>query len=107
MLTASLSGVLGAAGWWWITWPERTAETFVRLMNEKKWEEASKLTVTQADHDWMVFRGFEGIDKAEWRKFEVVPTRRSWSDFLSGRQEFAGHAPYSVARGKVRLNLAN
>jgi hypothetical protein len=34
MLTTSMLSVLAAAGWWWVTWPERTAREFVGLMDD-------------------------------------------------------------------------
>ncbi len=34
MLTSSVLAVLGAAGWWWVTWPERTAREFVELLRD-------------------------------------------------------------------------
>src|SRR5262245_37254839 len=32
MLLGSVASVLAAAGWWWVTWPERTAREFVDLV---------------------------------------------------------------------------
>ena len=43
MLTSSVLAVLAAAGWWWVTWPERTAREFVERLttvgDEASWKE--------------------------------------------------------------------
>jgi len=31
MLTTSVLLPIAAAGWWWVTWPERTAREFIEL----------------------------------------------------------------------------
>jgi hypothetical protein len=36
MLTSSMLAVLIFAGWWWVTWPERTARKFVELLGAGK-----------------------------------------------------------------------
>jgi hypothetical protein len=48
MLSTSALSVLGAAGWWWITWPGRTADLFIELIKSEHPEEASKLLVSSA-----------------------------------------------------------
>ncbi len=32
MLSSSVLAPLGAAAWWWVTWPDRTAREFVELL---------------------------------------------------------------------------
>jgi hypothetical protein len=44
MLFSSLLSVLAAAGWWWVTWPERTAREFVDRLaagddDEESWKD--------------------------------------------------------------------
>ena len=42
MLTSSVLAVLAAAGWWWVTWPERTAREFAELISAGKFDEAKR-----------------------------------------------------------------
>jgi hypothetical protein len=32
LLSISVVAALAAAGWWWVTWPERTAREFIELL---------------------------------------------------------------------------
>ena len=50
MLSSSVLAVLGAAGWWWVTWPERTAREFVDLMAKGRYEEAKEMVEMQCEH---------------------------------------------------------
>jgi hypothetical protein len=43
--TLLLLPILVAAGWWWLTWPERTARRFVDLLNEGDVEGAKSMIV--------------------------------------------------------------
>jgi hypothetical protein len=43
MLSLSVVAALAAAGWWWATWPERTAREFIKLINTEKLTEANRL----------------------------------------------------------------
>ena len=47
MLTTCVLAVLAAAGWWWISWPERTVRTFLCLVEERRFEDATQLLVPQ------------------------------------------------------------
>ena len=49
MLTTSVLSVLAAAGWWWVTWPERTAREFAALVVAGRWEQANSLVVAEGD----------------------------------------------------------
>ena len=40
MLSLSVVAALSAAGWWWVTWPERTAREFEYLWNNGRTDEA-------------------------------------------------------------------
>jgi hypothetical protein len=43
LLTASLVTVVGAGAWWWVTWPERTARSFVQLLHDGRWQEVGMM----------------------------------------------------------------
>jgi hypothetical protein len=113
MLLSSLVSALAAAGWWWVTWPKRTADTFVRLMNENKWDEASHLFTTARGQDAILQlgqelqRAQEGLyrPKAD-HYFRVLSIDRSWTDLCLGRQAFwfgIDTGAYVVQRGRVVL----
>ena len=69
MLASSVLAVLAAAGWfgwWWVTWPERTAREFVEFLRTGKADEA---------------RAMMGDDlKVRPVKRPLVPVPRNWSD---------------------------
>src|SRR5262245_47702773 len=49
MLATSTLALLAFAGWWWVTWPERTFAKFKSLIAAGKFDEANAL-VTNPDH---------------------------------------------------------
>jgi len=49
MLTTSVLSVLAAAGWWWVTWPERTAYELVNLLRDGEYDKARNLINTVGD----------------------------------------------------------
>ena len=107
--TSIVLAVIGAAGWWWVTWPERTLNEF-RVAAE-----------AGRDNDWKGLSGPEFVAElvaflernarwepsAPWHVGDTKPIPRSQTDFLIGRQEFemigAHHMiwRYVVERGHV------
>jgi len=102
MLTTSVLSVLAAAGWWWVTWPERTAREFVALMAAGRGKEADKMQrqpIGTPIHFWSV------MEADSWKDSQLVPSSRTPLDFLRGRQEFNVLGPddqFAVERGVVR-----
>jgi hypothetical protein len=45
MLSLSVVAVLAAAGWWWVTWPQRTLRVFAQLISAGEFEETNDLIV--------------------------------------------------------------
>ena len=43
MLTSSVLSVLAAAGWWWVTWPDRTAREFLCFMSDGSFDKARQM----------------------------------------------------------------
>jgi hypothetical protein len=82
--TLLLLPILVAAGWWWLTWPERTAKRFVQLLKDGDLESAKAMI-----DDPQPSAGFWKI--AESGKFNFDPpvfqpaTRR---DYLAARRTF-------------------
>src|SRR5437899_11245501 len=48
LLGSSVLAVLAAAGWWWVTWPERTAREFADRFGAGRIGEAEQM-LTQAE----------------------------------------------------------
>ena len=88
MLTSSVLAVLAAAGWWWVTWPERTAREFFALYQDGEYEQARQM-LAQTDPD--VFRVDE-LEHNETRTFRtglhIEGMRRTWLDRVVARQTF-------------------
>ena len=78
MLTTSVLSVLAAAGWWWVTWPERTAREFVLLIVDQNWDEAIEMTPMKAAVPDFSSLGEPGL----------VRSTRSWVDICCGRRRF-------------------
>jgi hypothetical protein len=49
MLSLSVVAALSAAGWWWVTWPERTARQFVELMSQSKIDQNDRFALPKHD----------------------------------------------------------
>ena len=114
MLTTSVLAVLVAAGWfgwWWVTWPERTAREFVQ-----------RLAMPPSDETWCQIvteeRDRERIDL--WLRFvtpidlgnQLEPKHRSFEDLFVGRGRFAVSAEvldweFTVDRGCVHDLLSS
>ena len=89
MLNTSVLSVLAAAGWWWVTWPERTAQEFFALYREGEFGQARQM-LAQPDPD--VFRVDELVynegKRAYWRDLHIKGMRRTWLDRVVARQTF-------------------
>jgi hypothetical protein len=100
----SVIAVIGYGGWWWFTWPERTAREFVELIATKRFDEANRITTFAFEskefppiklqrHDW-------------WKDPKLDCQSRTLRDVLVGSQEFGlGKAGYdfkfTVKSGQV------
>jgi hypothetical protein len=97
-----------ALGWWWVTWPTRTAEQFCRTILHKRDKDVEAfLSVPINDPRSAV--NFE-IDRFRLAlKTGYYPKPRTVADFVFGRQSFGFHVekPYdevfefTVERGRV------
>ncbi len=89
--TSIVLAVLAAAGWWWVTWPERTAREFVRCIAEGRFEDVKTMlqVIVDVEDEWG--RGLDLSDE-RWQvafrqiRFKLEP--RTASDLLRGRQRF-------------------
>jgi hypothetical protein len=119
MLTTSVLAVLAAAGWWWVTWPERTVRTFLRLVEERRFEAANQLLIPQKElgaSGEVVLVGGSRDAQIIWRVLtaEVVDTdgqstkidpAASFHESDECRLEIMGRGMVDViaARGEFRL----
>jgi hypothetical protein len=82
--------VVTAAGWWWLSLPDRTTKQFVGLLNARQFEAAAELVETSnlsfQDIEAM-FRYFESRNEDCAASFEPRG-RRSLSDIVARRQYF-------------------
>ena len=98
MLTTSVLVPLAAAGWWWVTWPERTAREYIELL-ERPGESERIWFGSGREHTLLIDRR---VGAPEWD-----PQRRTLKDVLLGRQLFAGvkcDLVLKVERGMVTEN---
>jgi len=87
MLTTSVLAVLAAAGWCWVTWPERTAREFVELLATDKVEEARAM-MGQGQVDWEVHSGKVFLIGPLGSSSAVVRERRSIGEFLAATARY-------------------
>jgi hypothetical protein len=95
--TLAIFVALVALSTWWVTWPKRTAVTFVRVLSERKFQEILEL-MTARDRAFL-----ERLDFGDLTTLKVTPTSRSWWDVVAGRQSFelGKNVGYHVQRGRV------
>ena len=103
MLTSSVLAVLAAAGWWWVTWPERTAREFVALLTERRFDEA--LTYVEASPGEGEELCIYQFSTEAWDVSKISLLRRTVPDLIRGRQTVLILPELSVAidveRGKI------
>jgi hypothetical protein len=49
LIAVSAGAALVASGWWWVTWPERTAREFVAFLSEGNLDAANRMLVATQD----------------------------------------------------------
>ena len=112
LLSVSLMAVLGAGGWWWVTWPTKTANRFVNLLLDNQRVEAARLMINH--QDMMAQETQEGptvVDDGEppnWTPQKLTPESRSLLDIVACRQSFKINDTMSVSivRGKLQTSSA-
>lgn len=114
--TLASFGALVAFSTWWVTWPERTAATLVRLLSEARFNELSRMMATESDRSFIA--GIQEMVLSQPKITDyiredrtippVLPLERSWSDVLLGRGSFdmggICSVSYSVRRGRVSFD---
>ena len=102
MLTTSVLSVLAAAGWWWVTWPERTITSFIQAADAHDYGDMKRLSGS------LIGTLLEEVtpeenpsDPAEPRV--KAPVARSFMDFLLGRQDFDFNDPDTTFTQRIRV----
>ena len=89
MWTTSLLAVLVAAGWWWVTWPERIAVSFCDALEKEDWSAANRLILRSPEFTPLVIMDVGGITQpAATRPLALKRMPRSLLDVVLARQEF-------------------
>src|SRR5688572_29201513 len=87
MLTSSVLAVLAAAGWWWVTWPERAAREFLDLVASGRTIEADRMAsldvVTLVE--WSRPNAEDGL---KWTDAGPRSLPRTLGDLALGQQGF-------------------
>jgi hypothetical protein len=94
--TLLLLPVLFAAGWWWATWPERTARRFVEFLAAGDIEAAKRMTNSAADGLWLL----PLVDGVRFEAPDFVGV--TWYDYAKSRRAFA--IRWTVTSGRGVLN---
>jgi hypothetical protein len=83
LLSVSVLGVLGYGAWWWVTWPERTAWTFILLIREENYDAVAAMfgRLRLSDIEKEALKTYERMRVGSGRS-------RSLADILSARQRF-------------------
>jgi hypothetical protein len=126
MMTLSVFGTLAAAGWWWVTWPERTAREFIRLLRDGDIESINALIIPKTywmdnsvsersstlafSNEWMNGDGTGqghriGQRRGQW--IDLIEARkvrqRTVADLFSGEMTF--DSVFTAATGPSQLTV--
>jgi hypothetical protein len=88
MLFASSVAILAVAGWWWVTWPARTARHFIELINTEDLAGARRLLTSESTDITHSIRPRAGEEAHRGEPWTIEPMPRSFWNTLVGRQEF-------------------
>jgi hypothetical protein len=111
--TLLLLPVLFAAGWWWATWPERTARRFVELLTAGDIEAATAMS--DLPQPFEAFWAFAKSGRFEFDR--PILAKVLWRETISGRRLFiipwrstrssGDLRTFAAACGRVSLSAAN
>jgi len=103
LISTTVITALSFAGWWWVSWPDRTAREFTELMSAEKWEEAQRMLGESPDEIWWPVVPWPGDGWHNWSHGSPIPLSRSLSEIVLGQRDFTTLTGwgYSVKRGKL------
>src|SRR5262245_5312989 len=101
--TLLLLPVLFAAGWWWITWPARTADRFVTFLMVRDLDSARAMI--DGEQPTNAVTPFQKSARPIILPPQLLPG--TWSEFLSGSRRFnlvwGGSREFVASRGRIVL----
>ena len=104
--TSIVLAVLASAGWWWVTWPERTAREYVDLLYEHRIADANRMLVPKGrlNGGFVLLPRSENSDSS-WKQSDLEEEHsQGWGDLLRARKRFrmasTGYQ-FTVEWGKV------
>ena len=104
LLGTSVLATIGAAGWWWVTWPQRTARTFVQLLVDCNWTDAKAMS-SKSNEPLLFFVFDEERLRSAWSESSLEFEPRGMSDLIECRQNFrVGRKPWK-ADGEGELHF--
>ena len=112
--TSSVLAVLAAAGWWWVTWPERTACRFLDCLAARNFDEADEMMIPVPRESATVYRPPSELGQREgprlewrfeWHRPSLRTKARTWSDVFAARGSFVFPAVPAEARNEARLEV--
>src|SRR5262245_60314382 len=86
-LSASVLFVVATGAWWWVTWPERTAREFQRLLVQRKWDGALGM-LYYAGVDYPPDTIIAWLAGSDHDELTLEPQPRTWADMCGGRRQF-------------------
>jgi hypothetical protein len=89
LLSISVLALVGAGAWWWVTWPERTAEKFIAWMGrERDLEELLRMNwIDSRAQETLLIAAYEEPPSV-WTQSNLERRPRSLNDMLLGCREF-------------------
>src|SRR5262245_12461748 len=84
MLSSSALTILGFAGWWWVTWPERMAREYVTMRATKSNERGMQVRVRRLTNAEQEEERVGYFFPRRWT--DVTPQCRTFIDVLIGRR---------------------
>jgi hypothetical protein len=100
--------VLVVVGWWWITWPERTARRYLQFVSEGNLELAKKMLRPDQAKAFWTDRETKRIVRTNLEGVRLEPLSRTVPEVIMGERSFNAYkgdlelgAVLRVARGKV------
>ena len=97
--------VVWACGWWWGTWPRRTALEFIELKVARKEDEAERMVRPELERDRRLIRRVWFVREPDSDPFNIQAKSRTLWDIIVGRQVFTmpDGLDIAVERGWVRM----
>src|SRR5262245_11242173 len=101
MFGFNVLAAMAAVAWWWVSWPERTAREFARLLAAGQWKEARRMLADPDDHVVCMVVG-EGHGRSAWQESTLSTQSRTFSEIVACRQDFPLETgPDGFAAGRI------